>query len=876
MQYLKSGAKFWIAAAMIITLFSSTFISRPNAQTQNDGKRSAIFPDHDEKGNGASKKGWTLEKRAKEAWLWHMLNRRRLDRTHPLGADAITNDAINTDIDDISVIQGDPTLVTPANPFDLNSSSVLFTPSGAGYTIASSTGGFDTNVGTKLNLTVAPAVNPKPGVDPGDDAYIIQDLGFNFSLYGTSFSSVAVSSNGFLAFRPGGVDQPDFDEGAVASGESLSDLQSGLPRIAPYWHDLDARAAQTGGTNGIFIRRESDRVLITWNNIRDFPNDPVTDRGAHTFQVSLFSDGRIQFIYATAQLTTTAIAGVSPGNSTSLPVLVDLKVPPSNIITAPIAELFSISTVVDTVGAVQAFYATHPNQDVYDFVYLITDFDFSLGDAFAFYLTLRNDATGIGLGTGQSQLADLISSQRIQGILNLSNIRTDYPDLPTTRIPFVTGSNHALSVMAQEQGHRWMTFTRFPGPDPRLLLGRDDAHWSFFMNIESTISTEAARRSSSMEGSVWRDNGNGSFTSLNMVDGYSRLDHYLMGLRPAGDVTETFVIANPSNTGGRDRGFGPEPNITINGTRQSVTINQIIQANSARNPDSTIAQKNFRAAVVLLVRQGSQPGDALLNKIKRYRLAWESYFSQSTDFLATVNTGLADQTISRVAAAASAASFKPTLAAAEIAALFGVGLTSGATESAATQPLPTTLAGAQVFIDGAPAPLFFASPQQINFQVPRTTSTTTPLFGVSSATALIEVFSDGQLVRAGAFQIAPVVPAVFTINQSGTGPAAAVDAINSTAAPFDAKQANGQPNIIAVFGTGLGADATDIDGNVNASVQVTIDGNPTTVSYAGRAPGFAGLNQLNVIFPENIASGTRTLVVTRNGVASRAVTIAVR
>ena len=54
-------------------------------------------------------------------------------------------------------------------------------------------------------------------------------------------------------------------------------------------------------------------------------------------------------------------------------------------------------------------------------------------------------------------------------------------------------------------------------------------------NTESNVSSVAARRSSSMEGNVWCDNGDGSFTSVSLIDGYSRLDQYLMGLRLARD-----------------------------------------------------------------------------------------------------------------------------------------------------------------------------------------------------------------------------------------------------------------------------------------------------------------------------------------------------
>ena len=861
----------WIAITLICALFAPALISLPSTQTTKGPfvKFKSTIAHH----IGGKKNSLNREQLAREAELWHEINRRRLAETHALGAEALTADFINQDINDISVIQDDGRVIFPPNPFDLGTRAVQFTPSGSGYTITTGAAAFENNLGPELDFTAAGAINPKQGTDPGDDAYIVRDFAFNFSFFGTPYSSVAISSNGNLTFRPGGVSQEDFDLGAVSSIASLAEFQLGLPRIAPYWHDLDARAAQTTGGAGVFFQQLSDRMSITWNNIRDFPNDPSNDNGVHRFQVTLFSDGRILFTYASAQLTSQALAGITPGLSSNIPTLVNLNSPPSSVFTSVVAEFFSTSLMIDTIGAAQAFYATHPGRDVYDFIYLVTDFNFNLGNAFAFYLPLRNDASGIGQPVGMSPAAADINSQRIQGILNLSNISTQYPDSPVTRFPQV-GFNHALSIMGQEQGHRWLAYIDFPGADPALLLGRDDAHWSFFLSIPSSMSNPAAPRSSSAEGNVWRDNGNGTFTSINLIDGFSRLDQYLMGLRPASDVPDTFVIANPSGTNAT-REFSPFPNVTVNGVRQNVTINQIIQANGPRLPDSTTAPKSFRAAVVLLTRQGTQPSAATLDKITRYRLAWESYFKQSTDSLGLINTGLADQTVSRTIAAVSAASYKPTLGAGEISALFGAGLTSGVA-LATSQPLPTMLAGTQVRINGIPAPLFFASPLQINFQVPTTTMATTSAPSVPSSTALIEVFSDGQLIRAGAFQIAPAVPAIFTLDQSGSGPGAAVDAFTGAFGPFNAKQSNGQPNFISVFGTGLGADATDVDGNVNASVQATIDGAPATVDYAGRAPGFTGLNQFNLIFPANITSGSHTLVFSRNGIPSNQVTFAVR
>ena len=97
-----------------------------------------------------------------------------------------------------------------------------------------------------------------------------------------------------------------------------------------------------------------------------------------------------------------------------------------------------------------------------------------------------------------------------------------------------------------------------------------------------------------------------------------------------------------------------------------------------------------------------------------------------------------------------------------------------------------------------------------------------------------------------------------------------------TGGPFNATRPDGQPNILAFFGTGLGQGATDIDADVNASVEVTIDNIPATVLYAGRAPGFTGLNQLNVVLRAGITPGTHDVRVTRHGVSSNNVTIAIK
>src|ERR1051326_7936082 len=91
----------------------------------------------------------------------------------------------------------------------------------------------------------------------------------------------------------------------------------------------------------------------------------------------------------------------------------------------------------------------------------------------------------------------------------------------------------------------------------------------------------------------------------------------------------------------------------------------------------------------------------------------------------------------------SAASFAATLAPDSIAAAFGTGLATKV-EIATGQPLPTTLAGTTVKINGEPAPLFFVSPAQINYLIPT---------GTPAGTAGVVVTSGDGTVSTGTVQV---------------------------------------------------------------------------------------------------------------------------
>jgi uncharacterized protein (TIGR03437 family) len=220
----------------------------------------------------------------------------------------------------------------------------------------------------------------------------------------------------------------------------------------------------------------------------------------------------------------------------------------------------------------------------------------------------------------------------------------------------------------------------------------------------------------------------------------------------------------------------------------------------------------------------------------------------------------------------SAASFNiSAIAPNAIVSAFGPNLAS-VTQVASTTPLPTTIAGASITLQDSAgierfAPLFFVSPNQINYQIPP---------GASPGPALIKFNNGTGGIFSGSATIVPSAPSIFTLDSSGAGAAAALDALKFTPAPFNATRDDGLPNIIAVFGTGLGADATDIDANAAPSVQAKINGQAAEVLYAGRSPGFTGLNQLNIMLPAGISSGAHGLVITRDGFASNQVTLVIK
>lgn len=237
------------------------------------------------------------------------------------------------------------------------------------------------------------------------------------------------------------------------------------------------------------------------------------------------------------------------------------------------------------------------------------------------------------------------------------------------------------------------------------------------------------------------------------------------------------------------------------------------------------------------------------------------------------------------AKAVSAASFTSPLAPESIASIFSLGITN-TIGIASTNPLPTKLNNVEIKVRSALAveriaPLFFTSPEQINFQIPA---------GTTAGNATIFVNVNGVTRSYGTVQIASVAPGLFTANSNGSGVAAAValrvraDGSQSyePVAEFDPVQnrivarpidlgAETDKVYLLMFGTGL-RNRTALSG-----VKVKIDGVEADVSFAGAQPDYVGLDQINMQLPATLRGrGEVTINCTVDGKAANAVTITLK
>lgn len=501
---------------------------------------------------------------------------------------------------DIALIEADSSIVAEANPFDLKGRSLAFVPLNAeasSYRLETDGSAFEPALGQLVVLS-------------DDDSRAI-DLLFEFPFFGRRARQVFLNSDGNLTLVSGD---------NASTERSLTRFLSGSPRIALFFNDLNP---EVGGE--VRVASLPDRLVVSWERVPEFD---MTNR--NTFQVVLEPSGQVTFRFTTTVEATTAVVGISAGANPQQVNLVDLSGEGVEGGGA-IAERFLDRRVIDNVAAVRRFYQAFP--DRFDLLVLWSDFDSDLDDAFAFETTVQNSIGGIGARRfNESSIWG--SAGRLQSVVQMGDLRR-YPARPELRVNR-SGGHSTLSLLAHETAHRWLVTVRFDdrGQPSDELLGRQLAHWSFFVDTDASF----------LEGNDIEDEGSGRFRTVERLSRYSSVDLYLMGLAPPAEVAPFFFVANASGASPSgevvDRESGPEVGVTVTGERRDVLLDDIIRVEGARQPNFQSSPKEFRQAFILIYLPGSSPTAEELSRLDAARTAWEAFFREQTLGRASISATL--------------------------------------------------------------------------------------------------------------------------------------------------------------------------------------------------------------------------------------------
>lgn len=214
----------------------------------------------------------------------------------------------------------------------------------------------------------------------------------------------------------------------------------------------------------------------------------------------------------------------------------------------------------------------------------------------------------------------------------------------------------------------------------------------------------------------------------------------------------------------------------------------------------------------------------------------------------------------------SAASFQvdpdrgPVIVPGRLFSLFGEHLAESHMEAGGS-PLPTTLGGVSVTVDGRAAPLLFVSPSQINLQAPFEIDSPMPEIVVKTPNGA----SDPVRVR-----LVYDAPGIFAQGACGCGHGAILNVAKDGSVTINTPDRSAEPgDFISVFASGFGpvsfpppsgSPSASTTLSVLQSVPVGLLGSESSpilvpVQFAGLAPGMVGVDQINLRLPDDAPEG---------------------
>jgi hypothetical protein len=197
--------------------------------------------------------------------------------------------------------------------------------------------------------------------------------------------------------------------------------------------------------------------------------------------------------------------------------------------------------------------------------------------------------------------------------------------------------NYAVGHLGHEVGHRWAAYasTKVNGKD--VSLG-PWPHWAPGLQAVVAYPYSLPIEASTLGGGVWQDNLDGTYTRLRdgyfvPAAGYSYLDLYFMGLISAAEVPDFFILKNVVAVGKDTIGRS-----VFKAERTKVTIQDVIAAEGPRQPDVSHSQREFNTGIVVVVEDGRNPSQDLIERADGIRRQWIQYWETTTGHRALMST----------------------------------------------------------------------------------------------------------------------------------------------------------------------------------------------------------------------------------------------
>jgi uncharacterized protein (TIGR03437 family) len=189
-----------------------------------------------------------------------------------------------------------------------------------------------------------------------------------------------------------------------------------------------------------------------------------------------------------------------------------------------------------------------------------------------------------------------------------------------------------------------------------------------------------------------------------------------------------------------------------------------------------------------------------------------------------------------------------------------------ATGNTGRLPLPTLFQGSSMIVGAYQAPLYYVSAGQVNVEFPAelTANQQYPVIAMLNGALSVPVMTD-------------IVPNQLGVAAQADGTVIAQHGKDSSYVTLDNPAQPGE--VLVIYLSGMGptnpavasghpAPSSEPYARVTVMPTVSLNEQACPVQFAGLAPGFVGLYQVNFQVPANAGTGSVTLLVTQNGVSS--------